>query len=471
MRKKQNNQPEFDYQSSNLKITNQYYRRYEVISEVLDDNPKIISRIHRDLKKTAKKTDQKGQGRKCVYTSETILRIVICQSIEGESLRGIIIRIDDSNFLRRFVRIYNGPMLDYSTFCNLRNVIQPETWKRINELLTRSAVDAGKIEGDRLRLDTTAFEANIHYPTDSGLLNDVYRVIGRMICTVREIDPEAASDKRLMTKTVKQLHTKIARLLGKKKKASEKAKDLYIQLIVHIGRLLAWVPSVCERLRAGLNADMYGMFESYVVESVIDQIEHYRLLGLRVVDQAQRRVIEGETVPNDEKIFSIFEPHTELLIRGKAGKPIEFGHMISLQQVESKFITDYEVFKKRPIDYALVDPALESHRKTFGRNPQELSGDKGYYESMIKIMELEEEIEVVSIGKKGKRSEEETARETSPAFKLGQQFRAGIEGSISFLKRVLGMWRCMNKGWAHYVSTVGSTVFVHNLLVLANGSG
>ena len=90
---------------------------------------------------------------------------------------------------------------------------------------------------------------------------------------------------------------------------------------------------------------------------------------------------------------------------------------------------------------------------------------------MVKIKELEEEIEVVSIGKKGKRSEEETARETSPAFKVGQRFRAGIEGSISFLKRVLGMWRCLNKGWEHYVSTVGATVFVHNLLVLANGSG
>ena len=362
-------------------------------------------------------------------------------------------------------------MLDYSTFCNLKNAIQPKTWKSINELLTRSAVEDGKINGDRLRLDTTAFETNIHYPTDSGLLYDVYRVISRMIRTVREIDPEAASDKRLKTKTVKRLHTKIARISGKKKKDNEKAKDLYIQLIAHIGRLLAWVPSVIVRLSDGLDADIYEMFDALIVESTIEQINHYRLLGLRVVDQAQRRVIEGKKVPNDEKIFSIFEPHTELLIRGKAGKPIEFGHMISLQQVEEKFITDYEVFMKRPVESALIDPALKSHRNFFGKNPKELSTDKGYYEGMLKIMELEEEIEVVSIGKKGKRSEEETARETSHGFKLGQRFRAGIEGSISFLKRILGMWRCMNKGWEHYVSTVGATVFAHNLLILANNSG
>lgn len=471
MRKKENIQPEFDYLPSRLKITNDYFERYDAISEILDGNPEIINRIHRDLKKLFKKTDQKGPGRHCVYTSETILRIVICQIIEGESLRGIIIRIDDSNYLRRFVRIYHGPMLDYSTFCKLRNAIQPKTWKKINELLTRSAVDDGKIGGERLRLDTTAFETNIHYPTDSSLLWDVYRVLCRLIRTVREIDPEAASDKRLRPKAVKRLHTEIARLSGKKQNVSEKQKDLYIQMIAHVGRLLAWVPNVCGHLRAGLVVDIYEVYDGFFAEATIEQIEHFRMLGLRVVDQAQRRVLGGETVPNDEKIFSIFEPHTELLIRGKAGKPIEFGHMIALQQVEEKFITDYEVFKKRPIDSTLVDPALQSHRKAFGENPKELSGDKGYYESMSKIKELEEEIEVVSIGKKGKRSEEETARETSPAFKLGQRFRAGIEGSISFLKRVLGMWRCMNKGWEHYVSTVGATVFVHNLLVLANGSG
>lgn len=471
MRRKKNTQPEFDYQPFRLKITNDYYERYEAISKVLDDNQKIIDRAHRDLMKLLKKKDTKGPGRGCVYSTETILRIVICQIIEGESLRGIIIRIDDSNYLRRFVRIFNGPMIDYSTFCKLRNAIQPKTWKKINALLTLSAVDDGKIDGDRLRLDTTAFETNIHYPTDSSLLWDVYRVLCRLIHTVREIDPEAASDKRLRTKDVKRLHAKIARRSAKKQSVSKEVKGLYIQLLAHVWRLLAWVPSVCERLRFGIASEAYDIYDAIIAEATIDQIRHFLTLGLRVVDQAQRRVLDGEKVPNDEKIFSIFEPHTELLIRGKAGKPIEFGHMIALQQVEAKFITDYEVFKKRPVDLELVDPALESHRKTFGKNPKELSGDKGYYESMVKIKELEEEIEVVSIGKKGKRSEEETARETSPAFKVGQRFRAGIEGSISFLKRVLGMWRCLNKGWEHYVSTVGATVFVHNLLVLANGSG
>lgn len=471
MRKKINTQVEFEFQPSNLKITKEYYARYEAISRMLDLNPKIIELVHKDLKKVLKSKSRNGPGRKCEYASDTILRIVLCQIVEGESLRGIIIRIDDSNYLRRFVRIYNGPMIDYSWLCNLRNAIRPKTWKKINTILTESAVEAELISGERLRMDTTAYETNIHWPRDSALLWDTYRVVCRLIKTVREIDPELASDRRLHPRRAKKLHTKIARRSGKKQSVSKEAKQLYEALIGLVEGILEWVPSVCECLGTGLARGAYEFMEAFVVQGVIDQIEHFRSLGLKVVDQARRRVLEGEQVPNDEKIFSIFEAHTELLKRGKAGKPIEFGHMIMIQQVEGKFITDYDVFKKKPVDYTLVDPALDRHRRIFGENPREFSADKGFYESMGKIQKLEEEIEVVSICKKGSRTEEETARERSDGFKLGQQFRAGVEGSISFLKRALGMSRCMNKGWEHYMSTVGATVFVHNLLVLATGYG
>ncbi len=471
MRMKRNTQLEFDFQPSDLKITKEYFARYERISEILEGEPAIVDLVHADLKKVLKSTRRNGPGRKCSVTSETILRIAICQIIEGKSYRGIIIRIDDSNYLRRFVRIYNARMIDYTTFCTLKNVIRPKTWKRINDLLTKAAVDNELISGEKLRLDTSAVETNIHWPTDSSLLWDTYRVLSRLVNTAREIDPEAASDKRLQAKGVKRLYTAIARKSGKKGIVSKAAKSLYEPLIAHVEGILDWVPLVCERLQAGLESGAYGFTEACVVAGVIEQIKHFRALGIKVADQARRRVLRGEQVPNEEKIFSIFEPHTELLKRGKAGKPIEFGHMICIQQVEAKFITDYKAFERKPVDHSLVDPALESHRKHFGENPLELSADKGFYESMARIRELEEEIEVVSIGKKGPRTAEETARETSEPFCLAQKFRAGVEGSISFLKRCLGLWRCMNKSWEHYVATVGATVFTHNLLVLARGYG
>ena len=186
-----------------------------------------------------------------------------------------------------------------------------------------------------------------------------------------------------------------------------------------------------------------------------------------MTDQARRRIIDQEQVPNKEKIFSIFEPHTELLKRGKAAKPIEFGHMIQIGQVHGKFITEYEVFETKPVEYELIEPALEHHKRLFGDYPDTVAADKGYYESMKQIEHLGKKIEVVGIAKKGKRTEEQTLRETDPAFRHAQRFRAGVEGTISFLKRVLGLFRCHNKGWEHYTATVGATILAHNLLLLA----
>jgi len=463
MRMKRNIQDEFNFQPPTVNITVEYFDRYEKISKILDENPEIVDLVHRDLNKVLKNLNRGGPGRKCQITSDSVLRIVIAQVVEGESLRGTVIRIDDSNYLRRFVRIYHSQMIDFTTFCILKNAIRPTTWEKINEALTKAAVEAELVDGSKLRIDTTAVETNIRWPTDSGLLWDTYRVMCRLINTAREIDPESASDRRLEAKLVKRLYTKIARSSGKKGVVSDTVKSLYTRLFGLVDGLLEWVPIVSKRLR-----ERSGEYDlSFMIKAVIDQMEHFLPLGKKVLSQARRRIIGGEKVPNEEKIFSIFEPHTELLKRGKASKPIEFGHMVMIQQVGGKFITDYEVFKKKPVDHSLVDPTLESHRTIFGQNPDELSADKGFYESMAKINELEEEIEVVSIGKKGSRTEEEAAREKTKAFRLGQKFRAGVEGSISFLKRILGLWRCMNKGWEHYVSTVGATVFVHNLLVLA----
>ncbi len=469
MRRKRNNQLEFGFQPSNLAVTQEYFARYEAVSETLDENPEIVDRIHEDLRSILERKQQSGPGRKCEFTSDTVLRVLVAQIIEGESLRGIVVRTDDSKYLRWFVRIYNGKMVDFTTLCTLKNAIRPKTWKKVNDLLTRAAVENGAITGERLRVDTTAYETNIHWPTDSGLLWDTYRVLSRLIESVRKIDPEVASDRRLQTRRVKRLHTKIARRSSKKGTVSEKTKHLYLQLIPLVETLVSWTHTVCERLRTELIADAY--VEPYVVESMIEQLEHFGSLGWKVIMQAQRRVFDGEKVPNDEKLFSIFEPHTELLKRGKAGKPIEFGHMISIQQVEEKFISDYKVFKRKPVDHSLVDGCIQSHRKVFGENPREFSADKGFYESMDRIEELEADIEVVSIAKQGPRTEEQLVRESSKEFKLGQRFRAGVEGTISFLKRALGMFRCRNKGWEHYVATVGATVFAHNLLILARSYG
>ena len=140
--------------------------------------------------------------------------------------------------------------------------------------------------------------------------------------------------------------------------------------------------------------------------------------------------------------------------------------MVQIEQVESKFITDYSVFDKKPVEHQLLEPALNRHKRLFGEYPDTVAADKGYYENMTVIEKLEKKINVVSIAKKGSRTEEEAEREHDPDFRLGQRFRAGVEGSISYLKRILGLFRCFTKGWEHYVSTIGASIFTHNLLIL-----
>ena len=468
MRPKINRQSEFSFHPSNLQITNEYYAKYEAISAVLDTHPDIINAIHGDLVKALEDAAVRdSRGAKFVFTSDTILRIVLCQIIEGLSLRQVIVRIDDSGFLRQFVRIYNGPMIDFTAYCKLRNCIRPETWKEVNDLLARAAVREKLIEGEKLRIDTTAVETNIHWPTDSSLLWDTYRTLARYIERIREIDPVVVGDRRVLLGKVKKLQQRIARKASKTPQSIEALQPLYIRLFGLVGNILQWSGEIAQLLPPKIAGRLYGPLDQATIESCLKDLLHFQTLGQKVLDQARRRIVNQEAVPNAEKIFSIFEPHTELLKRGKAGKPIEFGHMIQIQQVEAKFITGYEVFDKKPVEYELLDPTIKRHREIFGQYPDQLSADKGYYENMEQITRLGKIIGVVAINKKGKRTPEETERETDPAFRHAQRFRAGIEGTISFLKRVLGLFRCYSKGWEHYAATVGATVLAHNLLILA----
>jgi IS5 family transposase len=185
-----------------------------------------------------------------------------------------------------------------------------------------------------------------------------------------------------------------------------------------------------------------------------------------IVHQADQRVLHGVKLAADEKLYSLFEEHTELIQRGKAGKAIEFGHKILLSQTGEKFIHHYQVMAHRREDKDLLEPALEAHKERFGRYPEVVAADKGFYENRKQIATLEGKIQTVSIGKKGRRTPQEQARERSEAFVEGQRFRAGVEGSISVLKRAFHLGRCLFKGFKNYAASVGLGVLCHNLVLL-----
>jgi len=457
-----------DFLPGHLKITDEYYQKYESISKILDACPEILELVHGDLEATLKKINEAvEESYRYRYTTENVLRALIVQQVEGLSLRKTVVRIDDSRYLPRFVRLGNRQMLDFTHLDRLKNAIRPETWKEINRALARYAVSESLIQGNDLRLDTTAVETNIHYPTDSALLWDCYRVLGRLIDGLRSHAPSLVGTRRLRTRDVKRDYGKIARKAGKKGRSSESLKPLYRSLIGHVKRICDWSDEILANIdkTKNKNKSLGGMAETVGIFET--EIDWYLQLARHVLWQASERVIHRRQISNEKKLYSIFEEHTELLKRGKAGKDIEFGHMIGIQQVRGRFITDYEVYESKPVEHKILRPALESHKELFGTYPDSLTADKGYWENTAALRKLEQDVSLVAIAKKGRRTEQEAEREHSSAFSAMQRFRAGIEGTISCLKRVFRLARCFNKGWPQFAATAGAAIFSHNLVTLA----
>lgn len=451
MRTKSSSQMYFGFSGeSTLKIVKEYRAKYTVIGELLHKNPSILTAAHEGL---SCGLSESSRGRRAKYTSEEILRALIVMFIEGDSYRDVVVRIENSEFLREFVGLGTKPMMDYTFLSRAFGSLSPSTWDVINQELTAYAILEEKIGGEKLRVDTTVYEANIHYPSDSSLLWDSYRVIARNLRRIRAEYPDLGLKYRFHGRRVKRLYSYISRNASSKRKSRQrKVKRTYRELIEAVERVVG-ISSEVACLLPG--ADPYA-----------EELKHYLPLAGRVIDQARRRVFEGEKLPASEKLYSIFEEHAELIKRGKAGKAIEFGHKILLGQTAEKYISQYLVMESRREDKDLVDGLIESHKETFKKKPGVLAADKGFYENMKRIRELEEDIDLVSICKKGRRNREEREWETGELFKDAQRFRAGIEGTISVLKRAFNLFRCLFRGFKNYAASVGCAVFCHNLVLL-----
>ena len=435
---------------STLKVVKEYRGKYTAIDEILRKNPSILAAAHRDL---AGSLSESRGGRRTKYTSEEILRALLVMFIEVDSYRDVVVRIENSEFLRGFVGLGTRSMMDFTFLSRAFGCLSLRTWKDINERLRSYAVANEKVSGDKLRADTTVYEANIHYPTDSSLLWDSYRVLVRLLRRVRREYPGLNLTYRFHDRKVKKRYLFISRTAGSRSKGKQrKVRSTYRDLIKAVERVVEFSDEVVALLP---KADPYAL-----------ELDHFRPLAGRVIYQARCRVLEGKQLSANEKLYSIFEEHAELLKRGKARKPIEFGHKVLIGQTAEKFITQYQVMRNKREDKDLIDEVIESHIETFGEKPDVLAADRGFYESMDKLTKLEKDIDIVSICKKGRRNEEEQERESSDAFMDGQRFRAGIEGTISVLKRAFNLFRCLFRGFKNYAASVGCAVFCHNLVLL-----
>ncbi len=431
------------------KVVRDYRARYRVISQVLDDNPKILAAVHGDILKLS---EGNSQGREGDFTSENILRALIVQDMEGLPFRDAVIRIGGDGFLQDFLRMRKKAVMDFTFLDRCFLAIRPETWKRVNERLGRYGVGQGAVNPKVIRTDTTVVESNIHYPTDSSLLWDTWRVTTRLLERAREILRESAPH-RFHHRKIKWLYLYVTRYMPSKSESRQRqVKANFRTLIERVEWIVAIAGDFCEAYRSSSNP---------ALSAVALELQAYLPSMQTVTATARRANVAGETVPASERVFSLFEPHTELIKRGRRQKPVEFGHKVLLCETAEKFITDYEVYEKQQPDCDLTQPVIERHEKLFGERPVVLAADKGFCPEKSKLEELAKLVANLAIPRR--------MRDFMDKLLVScQAFRAGIEGTISGLKRAFRWVRCFFRGFKGFARAVGLGVFCHNLIVLAD---
>jgi IS5 family transposase len=376
-------------------------------------------------------------------------------SVEGLSYRETVIRIAESEFLQDFLRTRKKAVMDYSFLNKCFKAIRAKTWKRLNALLAQAVVSEETVDAGTIRTDTTVVETNIHYPTDASLLWDTWRVASRLLKRGRQILPESCCH-RFHDQKIKGLHLFITRYSSSpSKKRQRKVRKTFRTLVNRVRWIVAIAEEFCQNAEASGDLDLLALAR---------ELEEFLPAMKQVVSQAERAQVQREKVPASERVFSIFEPHTELIKRGRRNKPVEFGHAVLLCQTGEKFITDYEVFEERKADCELTEMVIDRHEALFGETPEVLAGDKGFCPESEKYEELEERVGTLAIPRR--------MRDFADAMMSAwQAFRAGIEGTISGLKRAFRLARCYFRGFNSFESAIGLGVFCHNLVVLAKMKG
>jgi IS5 family transposase len=428
------------------------------ISDFLAEHGELVERVRQDLVRGLKN----GRTGRNGLSAESVLRSLVLKRIKNWDLRELRERIHDSYTLREFTGFFSNPVPKHDAFARAYSRLRPETFRAVNQAMIEAVVAMGIEDGKKLRVDTTVAETDIHHPTDSTLLWDTVRVVSRLVRKLCAILPAARQGFHDRTRRARRRMAEISRMDRQERPRRQRRK--YKELIRITEEVMASARAVVAKTEA---VEGLEPLQALAVDTLREQIVLYCGRGGRVVDQSRRRVLQGEQVPAEEKIFSIFEEHTDMIKRGKVDKPVEFGHKIFLAESARGFITDYLVLPGNPCDEKQVEPSLQRHQERFKAVPELYAADRGFY-SQDNVERCERlQVKLVCIPSRGQKSTERQLFEKTDAFKKGQRFRAGIEGRISVLFRGRGMKRCLNEGEERFETFVAAAVLANNLLVLA----
>jgi len=397
---------------------------------------------------------------------EVILRMLVAKHLYRWSYEQTESFVADSITLRQFCRVYLNSVPDDTTLIRWANLIQPETLHQLLDHVVSLAYRLKVTRGRKLRTDGTVVESNIHYPTDSNLLVDGVRVLSRILVRARRVVESTASQAGQVAKELFRNRWRSARHTARVisdatrrgMKETEACCRQEYQKLVSITRASV--------KQAQATVELLHQVATEEAEAVTRQVEQFLPLVEQAIQQTVRRVMNEEKVPAQEKLVSLFEPHTDIIRRGKAGHPVEFGHKVWLDEVDGGIVSDYRLLAGNPKDDSQWPTSLQRHQALFGRPPAQASGDRGLYSPANEALAESMGVRRVILPKSGYRSVERKRHEHQPWFRRGRHYHAGIEGRISVLKRRYGLDRCRYHGEDGFDRWVGWGLVAHNLWII-----
>jgi IS5 family transposase len=405
------------------------------------------------------KRHPKSQTRGRTQTpAEVVLRLLILKHVRNWSYDTLEREVRANLVYRAFTRIGDEKVPDAKTLARLGQAIGPEVIQELHERLVELARERGVVQGRKMRVDTTVVETNIHYPTDSSLLGDGARVLTR---TMKKVEKATGGLKKRIRDRMRSVNKKVMAiaLAGRLKgpEGEERRVQRYRELVSLTRKIVQQAEGVLEEMR-DLPSRRQGRLKPLreILEAMGERVQ-------QVLRQTKARVLQGIT-QHPNKILSVFEPHTEIIRKGKASKPNEFANLVKVQEAENQIITHYEVFAERPEDSRLLIPAVEQHQRQFGRPPRMVAADTGFYslknERTIQAMGVRR----VAVPSRSTKSSERRKLQRTRWFRAGQRWRTGCEGRISVLKRRHGLSRCRYRGFEGMQRWVGLGVIADNII-------
>jgi transposase, IS5 family len=385
-----------------------------------------------------------------------IIKLGILRKRHEMTYRGLADATKDSLSMMRFLEFRVGQSLSKSAIQSNLKKIKDGTWELVNACLLGHAKDEAIEEGDSIRGDTTTTETNIHFPTDSSLMNDVVRVISR---TLARIYDALGGDVVKYVDHSRRAKAKLYQINNTR--GEEKRHPYYLELIRVTKAAVKYAESVLAELEKHETSDLEQMLE---IEAGKIALKKYIPLGKNVIEQAYRRIVKKEEVAAAEKIFSIFEVDTDIIVKGF--RDVVFGHKVSVVTGKSSLVLDLSVLDGNPKDSTLVESILNEHKESFGKFPENAAFDGCFASNDNRDFAKAGGVSNITFSKNLNMSLE-SLMETPKKHRSLLNFRAGIEGCISFLKRVFGFSRVLDKGLESFKSTLQCGVVAYNLTLLA----